>query len=66
MINIKMAIVVAAVYFLLLYLIALIASWNYKWEKDEFHFLGISDTQWGAVFVLWLPIIIGIFSLAAE
>ena len=62
MINIKMAIVVAVVYFLLLYLIALAASWNYKWEKDEFHFLGISDTQWGVVFVLWLPIIIEIFS----
>ena len=66
MINIKMAIVVAVVYFLILYLIALIASWNYKWEKDEFHFLGISDTQWGAVFILWLPIVIEIFSSTVE
>ena len=63
MIHIKMAIVVVVVYFLILYLIA---SWNYKWEKDEFHFLGISDTQWGAVFILWLPIVIEIFSSAVE
>ena len=53
----KIKIIVAVVYFLILYLVAVAASWNYKWEEDEFHFLGASGTQWEAVFLLWLPII---------
>lgn len=56
----KIKIIVAVVYFLILYLVAVAASWNYKWEEDKFHFLGISDKQWEAVFLLWLPLIVAL------
>lgn len=51
---------VAVVYFLILYLIAVASSWNCKWGENEFHFLGISDTQWKALFLLWLPVIVAL------
>lgn len=56
----KIKIIVAVVYFLVLYLIAVLASWNYKWGKDEPHFLGVSDRQWEALLILWLPMLLAL------
>lgn len=56
--KISIKIIIAVAYFLLLYLIAVAASWNCKWGEDEFHFLGISDTQWRALLIIWFPVLI--------
>lgn len=44
-------------YFLILYVIAFICNQHYRSEND---ILWVSRTQWKALFVLWLPVIIGI------
>lgn len=56
--KISIKIITAAAYFLLLYLIAVAASWNRKWGEDEFHFLGISYKQWRALLIMWFPVLI--------
>lgn len=56
--NIKAFFIVAVIYFLILYLIAFFSHKGYKEEDD---ILLISRSQWGALFVMWLPILALLF-----
>ena len=48
---------IALCWFLLLYLIAFLANRHYRNDEDV---LWISKNQWGAIFTLWVPFLIGI------
>jgi hypothetical protein len=52
-------IVVSIVYFFVLYLIAFFSNLHYREEDD---ILFIHKSQWKAILVMWLPILVGIFS----
>jgi hypothetical protein len=50
-------IIIAAIYFLILYLIAFFSNLHYR-DKDDILF--ISKSQWSAIFVMWLPLLAAI------
>ena len=52
----KIKIAVCVIYFLVLYLIAFFSAKGYY--KDFPHFLGVEDTQWQAIFVMWIPVLV--------
>ncbi len=47
--------IIGLIYFLVLYLIAFFSNLHYR-EKDDF--LYVSRSQWRAIAVMWLPIIV--------
>lgn len=50
----KTFLIVAVVYFLILYFVAFLSNRN---NRDSDDVLWISRSQWEAIFVMWLPII---------
>ena len=53
--TMKIKLAVLVIYFLILYLIAFINNKDYKEPED---FLGVTDTQWTAIMVMWAPSIL--------
>ncbi len=51
---IKYKIIVSVVWFILLYLIALISA---RGMREEDTVLGVSNSQWHAIVGLWLPVL---------
>ena len=49
-------IVIAIVYFLILYLIARISAKDYY--KDFSHFMNVEYTQWKAITIMYIPFVI--------
>ena len=52
---IKIALVYAVAYFLVLYLIAFFANRDYREEDD---ILFVSRSQWHGILIMWLPILV--------
>jgi hypothetical protein len=50
-------IIASVLYFFVLYLIAFFSNLHYRDKNDV---LFISKSQWEAIFVLWLPILVAI------
>ena len=46
------------IYFIILYIFGFIS--NYKWREAE-DILYLNRQQWGALFLMWLPVFIGGF-----
>lgn len=52
----KIKIAICLVWFLILYFIAFFSVRDYY--KEFPHFLGVEDTQWLAIAILWCPILL--------
>lgn len=51
----KTFLIVAVVYFLILYFVAFLSNRD---NRDSDDVLWISRSQWGGIFALWLPIVL--------
>lgn len=51
----KTFLIVAVVYFLILYFVAFVSNMD---NRDSDDILWISRSQWGGIFALWLPIVL--------
>lgn len=54
----KLKLIIAAIYFLVLYLIAFMAARGLERREDEIWFLGVSGYQWRALLYMWLPVLV--------
>ena len=53
--SIKYFLIMAVVYFIILYLVAFFSHRGYREDDD---ILWVSRSQWAAIFVIWLPILV--------
>lgn len=53
--ELKVKIIITLIYFLILYIVALVSNWGY-WEKDDILF--VSRRQWKALLIMWLPALV--------
>ena len=51
----KYKIIVSVVYFVILYLIAYFSARGYR---DDDCVLGVNRSQWSALFMMWLPVLV--------
>ena len=50
----KSFLIIAVLYFVLLYVVAFLANYHYRDKND---ILWISRHQWKAIFIMWIPVI---------
>lgn len=53
--ELKVKIIITLIYFLILYIVALVSNWGY-WEEDDILF--VSRRQWKALLIMWLPALV--------
>lgn len=53
--ELKVKIIITLIYFLILYIVALVSNFGY-WEEDDILF--VSRRQWKALLIMWLPALV--------
>ena len=53
--ELKTKLIITLIYFLILYIVALVSNWGY-WEEDDILF--VSRRQWKALLIMWLPALV--------